>query len=98
MGNVTRGLLLPLALGAALLAAAASAQQKDKDKDKGKDAAGAVFEVYKDKGDEFRFRLNDGEGTTLAISGKGYKTKAECLKVIEEIKKDAAKAKVEEVK
>jgi uncharacterized protein YegP (UPF0339 family) len=97
MGKVIRGLLLPLALGAALLAAAASGQEKkDKDKDKAKDVA--VFEVYKDKGDEFRFRLNDGEGTTLAISGKGYKTKAECLKVIEEIKKDAAKAKVEEVK
>ena len=97
MGKVIRGLLLPLALGAALLAAAASGQEKkDKDKDKAKDVA--VFEVYKDKGDEFRFRLNDGEGTTLAISGKGYKTKAECLKVVETIKKDAAKAKVEEVK
>jgi uncharacterized protein YegP (UPF0339 family) len=97
MGKVIHGLLLPLALGVALLAAGASGQEKkDKDKDKAKDAA--VFEVYKDKGDEFRFRLNDGEGTTLAISGKGYKTKAECLKVIEEIKKDAPKAKVEEVK
>ena len=97
MGKVIRGLLLPLALGAALLAAAASGQEKkDKDKDKAKDVA--VFEVYKDKGDEFRFRLNDGEGTTLAISGKGYKTKAECVKVVETIKKEAAKAKVEEVK
>jgi uncharacterized protein YegP (UPF0339 family) len=98
MGKVIHRLLLPLAMGAVLLAAGASAQQKDKDKDKGKDAAGAVFEVYKDKGDEFRFRLNDSEGTVLAISGKGYKTKAECIKVVETIKKDAAKAKVEEVK
>jgi uncharacterized protein YegP (UPF0339 family) len=97
MGNVIRKLMLPLALGAMLLAAGASAQQKDKDKDKAKDA-GAVFEVYKDKGDEFRFRLNDGDGTLLANSGKGYKTKAECLKVVETIKKEAAKAKVEEVK
>jgi uncharacterized protein len=94
MGKVIRGLVIPLALGAALLTAGASAQEK---KDKGKDAV-AVFEVYKDAGDEFRFRFKDSEGTVLATSGKGYKTKADCIKVVEEIKKDAAKAKVEEVK
>jgi uncharacterized protein len=96
MGKVFRSLVLPLALAAALLTAGASAQEK-KDKDKGKDAA-AVFEVYKDSADEFRFRLKDGEGTLLATSGKGYKNKADCLQVVDTIKKDAAKAKVEEMK
>ena len=94
MGKVIRGLLIPLALGAALLTAGASAQEK-KDKDK---PTVATFEVYKDNSDEFRFRFKDSEGTLLATSGKGYKTKADCIKVVEQIKKDAAKAKVEEAK
>jgi uncharacterized protein YegP (UPF0339 family) len=86
--------LIPLTLGAALLAAGAPGQEK---KDKDKDAA-AVFEVYKDSADEFRFRFKDAEGTLVATSGKGYKTKAECVKIVETIKKEAAKAKIEEVK
>jgi uncharacterized protein YegP (UPF0339 family) len=94
MGKVIRGLVIPLALGVALLAAGAPAQEK---KDKDKDAT-AVFEVYKDRADEFRFRLKDGEGTLLATSSTGYKTKADCVKVIEQIKKEAAKAKVEDAK
>jgi uncharacterized protein YegP (UPF0339 family) len=64
--------------------------QKDKDK-------GAVFEVYKDKSDEYRFRLVDGE-TKLAIAPHGYKTKEDVMKAIDMIKKDAPKAKVEEAK
>ena len=51
------------------------------------------FEVYKDKSEEFRFRFKEGDAI-LAISGKGYKTKADVDKVIAQIKKDAAKAKV----
>src|SRR5262245_21721311 len=70
--------------------------QKDKDKDKGKAAAGAVFELYKDSAGEFRFRLKDDEGNLLATSGKGYKTKGDCQKVIDAIKKEAAKAKVDD--
>ena len=73
----------------------ADAQDK---KDKDKATAGATFEVYKDRGGEFRFRLRNGDGTLLAISGKGYDKKADCQAVIETIKKDAAKARVEEAK
>jgi uncharacterized protein YegP (UPF0339 family) len=51
-----------------------------------------VFEVYKDRSEEFRFRFKDGD-TILAIAGKGYKTKADVDKVIDSIKKHAAKAK-----
>lgn len=73
--------------------------QKEKPKDSGgkKKVAGATtFEIYKDAADEYRFRLRDGDGALLCISGKGYEKKADCQKVIDAIKADAAKAKVED--
>src|SRR5262249_29679289 len=80
-----RSLVLAV-LVAFLLASLSFAPAQDKKDDKKKDdkTAGAYFEVYKDKGDEFRFRLKDGD-TLLAISGKGYKTKADVDKVIDAI-------------
>lgn len=101
MRTVIRNLALGLVLTATLAVAGPqfADAQATKDKDKAaKPAAAAVFELYKDSADEFRFRLKDDEGALLATSGKGYKTKAECQKVIDAIKRDAAKAKVEEVK
>jgi uncharacterized protein YegP (UPF0339 family) len=101
MNRVNRALVMSLVLAVAFGVAGlhlAGAQDR-KDKDKGtaaKAAAAAVFELYKDTADEYRFRLRDEEGTLLATSGKGYKTKAECQKVIDEIKTVAAKAKVED--
>jgi uncharacterized protein YegP (UPF0339 family) len=72
----------------------ADAQDK---KEKAKPATTAVvFEMYKDRSGEFRFRLKDAEGNLLAISGKGYDKKADCQTVIDTIKKEAAKAKVED--
>jgi len=99
MTRTLRNVILGLAL-AGLLAPAvgpypAAAQQKDK----GKTAAAAgtaTFELYKDSAGEFRFRLKDSEGTLLASSGKGYKAKADCQKVIDTIKRDGAKAKVDD--
>jgi uncharacterized protein YegP (UPF0339 family) len=96
-----RRVVLVLILAAVLTPAGldlASAQTKDKDKakDKDKPAPMAVFELYKDSGDKFRFRLKDGEGTILAIASKGYDTKAECQKAIDAIKSLAAKAKVDD--
>jgi uncharacterized protein YegP (UPF0339 family) len=97
MLKAVRRVVVPVVLGAVLMPAGlhlAVAQ----DKTKGKAApATAVFEVYKDRGGEFRFRLKDGDGNLLAIAGKGYDTKADCEKVIEEIKNLAAKAKVEDM-
>ena len=97
MNRVIRALAIPLVLAAAFGVAGlhlAGAQDK---KDKPKAAATtAVFEVYKDRGGEFRFRLKDADGNLLAISGKGYDKKADCQAVIDAIKKDAAKAKVED--
>jgi uncharacterized protein YegP (UPF0339 family) len=96
MKTVFRGLAIVLVLAVTLAVAGphpAGAQDK-----KGKAATGAVFELYKDSGGEFRFRLKDAEGALMATSGKGYKTKADCQKVIDAVKRDAAKARVEEEK
>jgi uncharacterized protein YegP (UPF0339 family) len=100
MNKVTRGvalLLLAGVLGAAGLHPAAAQEKKVKGKGKdGKAVATATFELYTDSAKEFRFRLRDGDGALLAIPGKGYKTKADCLKVIEAIRRDAARAKLDD--
>jgi uncharacterized protein YegP (UPF0339 family) len=97
MQKIFRGLVLQLALVLAVGAIGTGwvSAQKDKDKDK-KTEPTSVFEVYKDSADEFRFRLKDGDGDLLATSGKGYKNKADCLKIVEAIRSTAAKAKVED--
>src|SRR5262245_14851782 len=98
MSSVARRLVLPLAfVGAFCLAGSemAPAQQK-KDKQPPVTKAAATFELYTDKGGSFRFRLKDDEGTILAIAPTCYEKKAECQKVIDDIKKYAAGAKVDD--
>ena len=51
--------------------------------------------LYHLPGGEFRFRLHEGE-QKLSMSIKGYKTKDEVLKIIDTIKKEAPKAKVDD--
>jgi uncharacterized protein YegP (UPF0339 family) len=64
---------------------------------KGANKGTVVFELYKDKGGEhFRFRIKDDEGDILAITQKGYEKKEDILKVIEQIKKGAATAKIDD--
>ncbi len=53
------------------------------------------FEVYEDKGGEFRFRLKAANGQIIAVS-EGYKAKASCLKGVESVKKNAPEADVVE--
>jgi uncharacterized protein YegP (UPF0339 family) len=55
-----------------------------------------TFEIYKDKADEFRWRLKAGNGAIIGTSGDGYKGKGDCEHAIELIKEGAAKAKVED--
>ena len=55
-----------------------------------------TFEVFQDKSKEYRFRLVLGD-EKLAIAPRGYKSKAEVLKVIDAIKKEASKGKVIEM-
>ena len=96
MHKIVRSLLPPLALAAAVGAFALDQAAGQDKKDKKAGAATAVFELYKDKQDEYRFRLKDGD-VLLATSGKGYQAKADCLRVIDTIKSAAGRAKVEEV-
>jgi uncharacterized protein YegP (UPF0339 family) len=56
----------------------------------------ATFEVYQDKGGEYRWRLKAGNGQTIATSGEGYSQKSSCLSAIESVKRAAAEAKIEE--
>src|SRR5262245_4170031 len=101
MRTITRGLVSALILVGILgLVAPHVADAQDK-KDKAKAAApttSAVFEVYKDRAGEFRFRLKDGDGQLLAVSSKGYDKREDLQTVIDAIKKDASKAKVEDAR
>ncbi len=99
MRKVARALVLSLGLVAVagLMGPPFAAGQAKKDKGGAKIAAGtAVFEMYKDTQGKFRFRLKDGEGTLLAMSVRGYETKADCQKIIDAIRTNAAKAKLED--
>ena len=95
MRNVIRGLVMALVIASPIVFASPHVAEAQDKKEKAP-AATVVFEMYKDKGGEFRFRLKDADGTLLAISGKGYDKKADCQAAIDAIKKDAAKAKVED--
>jgi uncharacterized protein YegP (UPF0339 family) len=96
MAKIVRCLLLLVLAAAVGVGSLAEANAQEK-KDKKAVAATAVFELYTDTAGEFRFRLKDGEGVLLATSGKGYKTKSDCQKVIETIRSTASRAKVEEL-
>ena len=52
------------------------------------------FEMYEDKGGEFRFRLKARNGEIIATS-EGYTSKASCLNGIESVQKNAPDADVE---
>jgi uncharacterized protein YegP (UPF0339 family) len=93
------GVLLALAALLVLVSfsLAPASAPKEEQGDKGKDGKSTlIFEVYKDKGGDYRFRVKDDAGTILAGSGKGYDDKADCLKIIEVIKKGAATAKIDD--
>lgn len=56
------------------------------------------FEVYEDKGKEYRWRLKASNGQVVAASSGAYESKADCEAAIESIKKGAPKAEVSELK
>lgn len=51
------------------------------------------FEMYEDKGGEYRFRLKARNGEIIAVS-ESYKAKSSCLNGIESVKKNAAQAEI----
>lgn len=54
------------------------------------------FEIYHDKGGEFRFRLKAKNGQIIGTS-EGYKTRASCRNGVDSVIRNAAEAKIEEV-
>ncbi|AGB15023.1 hypothetical protein Halru_0380 [Halovivax ruber XH-70] len=56
---------------------------------------GATFEVYRDRADEWRWRLVARNGRIIADSGEGYTSKQGAERGIESVKRSAADAAVE---
>ena len=87
---------IALSAGIGLYATSESvAQEKGKGK-AGKEKRAMTFEVYKDKSEEFRWRLKAANGNIMATCGQGYKDKADCMSAIKSIQAGAANAKVDE--
>jgi uncharacterized protein YegP (UPF0339 family) len=55
----------------------------------------AVFEVYRDNADEWRWRLVASNGNIIADSGEGYNSKQGVQRGIESVKKAAPQAELE---
>lgn len=53
-----------------------------------------TFDVYEDQAGECRWRLRAGNGETMADSGEGYQSKADCLAAIERMKWQTPQARV----
>jgi uncharacterized protein len=51
------------------------------------------FEIYRDKGDKFRFRFKAGNGEIIAVS-EAYESKAAAKNGVESVKRNAANAKL----
>ena len=54
------------------------------------------FEVYTDKGGEFRFRLKARNGEVIAAS-EGYKAKVSCLNGVDSVRRNAPDAAVKKL-
>lgn len=54
------------------------------------------FELYQDKGGDYRFRLKAGNDEVIA-TGQGYSSKAGALNGIDSVRRNAADAEVVEV-
>ena len=59
------------------------------------EAARKSFRVYQDAAGEWRWRLVSANGRILAVSGEGYRHRADCLHGVELVK-DASYAPVED--
>ena len=56
----------------------------------------AKFQIFKDRGGDFRWRLRADNDQVIADSAEGYKSKSSCKDGIELVKKLAPKATVED--
>lgn len=67
---------------------AAAAQTEDQTVEGWKNLTNPVFELYKDKAGQFRFRLRAKNGEPI-LASEGYTAKASCINGIESVKKNA---------
>jgi uncharacterized protein YegP (UPF0339 family) len=57
----------------------------------------AVFELYKDRIGEYRWRLIHQNGAIIADSGEGYVTRDNAINGIESVKENAPKAPIKDL-
>src|SRR5262249_36840603 len=84
--RLATGLLL---LAALLLKGGTASAQKDAGKGK------MTFEVYKDKGGEYRWRLKAANGKILAVPEDAYTAHADIKTAVDNVRANAGKMKVE---
>ena len=89
--------ILLAALSFAYIAAPSPAADDTKTSKKKSDAkSSGTFEVYKDAGGKYRWRLKSTNGQTIATPGQGFAAKRGCMDNIESVRRAAANASVEE--
>lgn len=100
MTKFLRSLALMTALGVTVAATGTMAQDKkeakkpaDAAKPGDKDEKIGKTEVYETKAGGFRFRVIGADGKNICGAYKDYKTKEECLKVVDELKAILTKTK-----
>ena len=54
----------------------------------------ATFEVYRDRGDQWRWRLVHDNGRIIADSGEGYASRQKATEGLESVKRNAPDADV----
>lgn len=69
------------------------ARAKIEDQTAGESATNPKFEIYADRGGEFRFRLRASNGENI-LASEGYRAKASCKKGIESVIKNASHSPV----
>ena len=69
-------------------------EKKEKKKDAKKGTGSPVIEIGEGRDGKFRFFVRDGEGTLLAMSGRGFSSAKDAEKAVAELKKVLATAKV----
>jgi amphi-Trp domain-containing protein len=65
--------------------------------DLAEDGSGAIFEVYKDSAEKWRWRLEHDNGNIIADGGGGYSSKQKAKQGLQSVKTNAAGAPVEDV-
>ncbi len=53
------------------------------------------FQIYQDRGGQFRWRLKAPNGLTIADSGEGYSTRANAKRAAENVRSRIARAVIE---